>query len=251
MRKIRKLKGMGLDRRLFRDMLPGVGSSCPSSELFRLILGLMAATTPEDGGGKADRALSDRLWVFHARLLAFIRYRVSDEDLAQDILSETYLAYLRRNKGLEAFRDEAALRNYLMAIAANKLRDHFRRGEEKSGRRLRFGSQEELELWLEALPDAAPGHEDALAAAEEEAERKRLVAAVMAVLPERYRRILALKFTEGLGNPAIAERLGLGIKAVESLLVRAKAAFRDEFEGLSLANEGAKNGVDERKGGRR
>jgi RNA polymerase sigma-70 factor (ECF subfamily) len=219
-----------------------------SGHCFRQILVLAAS---QGGQPPADGpVLPDRLWACHGRLLAFLRYRCGSDELAEDLLSETYLAFLKGSPPARAFRDGDALRNYLMAIALNKLRDHFRRAGNQPERRLSFRTVEELELWLEGLADGRNDQAAALVQAEEDESRRRLVASVMAALPERYRTVLQLKFSEELANPAIAERLGLGIKALESLVVRAKAAFRAEFENQSMANERGAGRVDVIKGGR-
>ena len=220
------------------------GFSAGSAALFRQILAVAGVS----GGDRG--ILSDRLWSFHGGLLAFLRYRTGSEELAEDLLSETYLAFLKSNPPDSTFRDDTALRNYLMTMALNKLRDHYRRAANRPERRLQFRTREELELWLEQLADRDSDPAALVVDADEEGQRRRLVASVMASLPNRYREVLGLKFTQDLANPEIARRLDLGIKAVESLLVRAKAAFRKEFEAQSLANETAATRVDGKQGGR-
>ena len=48
-------------------------------------------------------------------------------------------------------------------------------------------------------------------------------------LPGRYGDVLEWKYMQGLSVDEIADRLGVGYKAAESLLTRARAAFRDGF----------------------
>lgn len=55
------------------------------------------------------------------------------------------------------------------------------------------------------------------------------VAAALQKLPERQRAAILLCFWEGEGNIAAAEALGVSIGALESLLVRAKRALRDDL----------------------
>ena len=57
-------------------------------------------------------------------------------------------------------------------------------------------------------------------------------------LAERYRNILTYKFNANLENAEIAEKMGIGIKAAESLIFRAKAAFKKEFRKLALKENG-------------
>ena len=59
------------------------------------------------------------------------------------------------------------------------------------------------------------------------AELISLVQAVLDRLPNRYARALELKYVEGLSSLEIAKRLGIGDAATQSLLARARQAFRE------------------------
>ena len=48
-------------------------------------------------------------------------------------------------------------------------------------------------------------------------------------LPGRYGDVLEWKYLQEMSVDEIAERLGVGYKAAESLLTRARAAFREGF----------------------
>lgn len=76
---------------------------------------------------------------------------------------------------------------------------------------------------LPFIADTRSGPEEDAATSE---EQKRLEAA-MAVLPERQRTALNLCFYEGLSNAEAAEIMGVKLKALESLLIRAKTGLRD------------------------
>ena len=58
-------------------------------------------------------------------------------------------------------------------------------------------------------------------------------------LPERQKLALNLCFYEGLSNKEAAEVLGVGVKALESLLMRAKSALKDKF--IDRETEGREN----------
>lgn len=58
------------------------------------------------------------------------------------------------------------------------------------------------------------------------------VAAALARLPDRQRAAIVLCYWEGETNIAAAEALGISVGALESLLVRAKRALRDDLGGL-------------------
>jgi DNA-directed RNA polymerase specialized sigma24 family protein len=66
-----------------------------------------------------------------------------------------------------------------------------------------------------------------------------LVRLTLDQLPARYGDALEWKYVEGLSVKEIAVRLGVGPKAAESLLTRARQAFRDAFATLSPGLPGA------------
>jgi RNA polymerase sigma-70 factor, ECF subfamily len=53
------------------------------------------------------------------------------------------------------------------------------------------------------------------------------VQATVDSLPERYSDVLELKYVDGLSVEGIAGHLSIGAKAAESLLARARSAFRE------------------------
>ena len=75
----------------------------------------------------------------------------------------------------------------------------------------------------------------------QEQARKAALRAALADLPERQAMAVSLRFMEGLSNPQIAEIMGVGVEAVESLTARGKralaAALADRKEELGYADE--------------
>ena len=63
----------------------------------------------------------------------------------------------------------------------------------------------------------------------ERSEIVRLVHATLDHLPPRYGEALEMRYLEGCSVDQVARRLELGYKATESLLSRARAAFREGF----------------------
>ena len=66
---------------------------------------------------------------------------------------------------------------------------------------------------------------------------------VLDQLPSRYGDALEWKYVEGLSVKEIATRLGVGPKAAESLLTRARQAFRDAFATLQSQFGPALDGI--------
>jgi RNA polymerase sigma-70 factor (ECF subfamily) len=125
---------------------------------------------------------------------------------ADEVVQETWLAAVRRLRSFDPARGSFA--GWLRAIAANVLRNHFRRERRRAA----------------ARPEA-----QTTAPEEERRERAERVAAALAALPGRYEAVLRAKYLEGQAVAAIAAATGDTPKAVESLLSRARQAFRDAY----------------------
>jgi RNA polymerase sigma-70 factor (ECF subfamily) len=147
-----------------------------------------------------------------------------DTELAREVVQTTVCKALAK---LETFRGEAPLLGWLCACCRNEIRMGFR--SKKRQPRV-------VELEQDVASDGDPP-DGALARKEE----VRHVHTVLDLLPPRYARALEWKYVERLSVKEIAERLRLGAKAAESLLTRARQAFRDGYERVSL---GEKRGLE-------
>jgi RNA polymerase sigma-70 factor (ECF subfamily) len=139
-------------------------------------------------------------------LEAYVLWRCgSARDLADDVLQETWLTAV---KAIRRFDPEAGtLHQWLCGIAANVVRNQLRA-------RRRRGP-------LATSP--ADGRE----AASGDAGAR--VAEALASLPERSERVLRMKYLDRMSVAEIAAAWGETEKAVESLLSRARAAFREAY----------------------
>jgi RNA polymerase sigma-70 factor (ECF subfamily) len=170
------------------------------------------------GDEAAFRALFDRVF---PRLYRFVLARLDgDGDAARDVVQQTFCRAIER---LNKYRGEAALYTWLFQICRNTLNDYYR-----------FTSRERRVITpLEDLPQVRAVLET-LAAPQATApetgawrsELGRLVQATVDALPERYAEVLEWKYIDGWPVKSIAERLGVSDKAAESLLTRAREAFR-------------------------
>ena len=61
-------------------------------------------------------------------------------------------------------------------------------------------------------------------------EEQRLLEKEIAALPDRQRTALNLCFEEGLSNQEAAEVMGLNLKALQSLIMRAKATLKERMK---------------------
>jgi RNA polymerase sigma-70 factor, ECF subfamily len=91
--------------------------------------------------------------------------------------------------------------------------------------------------------EALAGHADAAPLADaalDAARRQAAVADAVRALPDRQRAAIVLTYYEGVPNAEAAAILGLGIKAVESLLVRARQALVRTLASQGLIEEGGR-----------
>ncbi|MFN3701028.1 MAG: sigma-70 family RNA polymerase sigma factor [Alphaproteobacteria bacterium] len=91
---------------------------------------------------------------------------------------------------------------------------------------------------LEAMPDHTAAQDEQLIASD---EQQALEEAIQ-TLPERQKLALNLCFYEGLSNKEAAETLGVGVKALESLLMRAKSGLKQALIAKGLVDEERKYG---------
>jgi RNA polymerase sigma-70 factor (ECF subfamily) len=148
------------------------------------------------------------------RLAGYVRWRCGGlPDLADDVLQDTWLTAVRRLRTFDPAR--GTFFDFLCGVASNVARNAVR-GRRRSARRVR------------SLAD----HDDPPAptvdrAATEKAER---VAAALAALPDHYEAVMRAKYLDRQTVEQIAAAWGDTPKAVESLLTRARQAFREAYE---------------------
>lgn len=161
---------------------------------------------------------------YYPRLYRFALARVSRrEDTAEEIAQLTLSKALR---ALASYRGEAQLFTWLCAIC---------RREIASWARSR-GREIERSLPLEDSLEALAVIESLTAQDElERTERTRLIQAVLDRLPPRYGDALEWKYIEGFSAQEIADRLNVGLEAANSLLARAKRAFKEAYAAVAAS----------------
>jgi RNA polymerase sigma-70 factor (ECF subfamily) len=149
------------------------------------------------------RAFYDRtarpLWVYLSRISG-------SNDLADDLLQETYFRFLRADARYEG---EAHRRNALFRIATNLAHDGRRRGRG---------------VHLVELPGADSGAKELAAPTDlaGDTQRRSDLARAMAQMKPRERQMLWLAYAQGLTHLDIAGTLGVKAASVRLLLFRAR-----------------------------
>jgi RNA polymerase sigma-70 factor (ECF subfamily) len=169
-----------------------------------------------------ERAFRELFDSFFPRLYRFALARVGgDHDAASEAAQQALCRGIER---LDTYRGEAALYTWFCQICRHTLIDQCR-AMQREGQVLQPAEDEpDIRAVLEAVaaplnlqPEVQAWHSDL----------KRLVQATMDSLPQHYGDILEWKYVDGLSVADIAARLGVGPKAAESLLTRARHAFRE------------------------
>ena len=159
---------------------------------------------------------------YFPRLYRFACIRLGgDAQAAEDVVQATLIRGVRK---LHTYRGEAALFTWLCTLCRREVGVWL----ERAGRSMEVALADDLPAARMAL-DAAAGlasDPESLAARR---ELSRLVQLTLDQLPGRYAQVLEWKYIQGLTVSEIAGQLGLGYKAAESLLTRARQSFRDAF----------------------
>ena len=174
------------------------------------------------GDDDAFEELFDRAF---PALRRFALARTGDEHLAEEIAQATLCRAFQR---LETWRGEASLLTWLYTICQRQLSDHFERRGRRPPQVSLAAEAAEVRAALEALASAAAGPEEELA----RDEVVRRVRATLAGLPRHYNEALTMKYLQDLSVVEIGTRLAVSPKAAESLLTRAREAFRAGFTAL-------------------
>jgi RNA polymerase sigma-70 factor, ECF subfamily len=152
-----------------------------------------------------------------AGLYAYVAWRCARlRDLTEEVVQETWLVAVRRIRRFDP--EQGSFEGWLRGIAAKVLRNHFRRG-------MRRNNPAALTKRREAIASPA----DAELEKREQAER---IAHALIALPERYEAVLRAKYLDGQRVAEIAAAWDESPKAIESLLTRARLAFREAYQEL-------------------
>jgi RNA polymerase sigma-70 factor, ECF subfamily len=160
---------------------------------------------------------------YFPRLFRFALPRLGGhEDATEDLVQRVFMRALAH---LGSFRGEAALLTWLCALCRREIAAWY----EREGRMREVSFFDERPEIRAALDAVAVLDADDPEAALQRRELSALVQLTLDHLPGRYGDILEWKYMQGLSVGEIADRLGVGYKAAESLLTRARTAFREAF----------------------
>ena len=174
---------------------------------------------------RGDRRAFDEFFnEYYPKLYRFVKRRMPlDPAGAEDVAQGTLCRAL---ESLHNFRGEAALMTWLCTLCRRELSARWAQTRSYSTAPALAEDDPEIRAALESLLSAEGS--DPLAAAGE-AEVRDTICAALDYLPAPYADILEWKYVRDMSVAEIARRLGRSAKATESLLTRARGAFRETF----------------------
>jgi RNA polymerase sigma-70 factor (ECF subfamily) len=173
--------------------------------------------------GGDEAALDGFIDDYYPRLYRFAYPRVGrDAEAAQDVVQGTFATVVRK---LASYRGEAALFSWMCAICRYEIAAHWRATYRRPPEVALAEELPDVRAALESFASSDPNPVAEL----ERRELSRLVRVALDHLPLRYGKVLEWKYLQELPVADIAGRLGVSPKAAESLLTRARQAFRDGF----------------------
>jgi RNA polymerase sigma factor (sigma-70 family) len=148
------------------------------------------------------------------RVYAYVAYRIGDGPDAEDVTSEAFARALRYRDSFDETKGDGA--SWMIGIARRCIAAH-------------FGQREQV---VAEIPDrAAPGD------IAEDSVRRLELARATAVLNDRDRELVALRYGADLTAKQIADLLGLRVNTVEVALHRVLRHLREVLEGREGGSE--------------
>ena len=148
-------------------------------------------------------------------LFAYILHNLSNnQGIASDIWQETWCISIEK---IDNFQFKSSFFTWLCAIAKNKIYDYYRQTKRQDS----FVGIEKLQFEIDL-------EEIDIELIDKETQTN--VVTVLANLPDEYNYLLTAKYIENKSTDEIALEIGKSYKATESMLTRAREAFREKFK---------------------
>ena len=155
--------------------------------------------------------------------------RVSSQDLAKDLVQETFFSGL---KGKEGFRGQASERTWLVSILKRKIIDHYRKiNSAKAQKEVRvnfYGDGDKKGSWIEeCVPQT---WENEAEKAIENSELKSALDQCIDALPEKYKTVFLLKTVQHYETEDICNELEISSSNLWVIIHRARVQLRSCME---------------------
>ncbi len=171
------------------------------------------------GEDKAFAALIDQYQVMvYNTVLSIVQHAAEAEDITQEV-------FIKAFESIDGFKGASKLSTWLYRISINKALDWQR----KQKRQKRFSFVQQLfGDSNEPIYEQQDFHHPGVALANKEGAA--ILFAALNKLPENQKTVFVLLKSEGLSYTEVAEVLQVSVKAVESLMQRAKENLRKKLK---------------------
>ncbi len=174
-----------------------------------------------------DHQINPNNWIdlYSDYLYNYTITRVSDKEIAQDLVQDTFLAGL---KSMKNFKGEASERTWLISILKRKIIDHYRKINSNKGKaevRINYKDDETEGDWLEERV-ADPFDKTA----EDSMQNNELGNAIqncLSKLPTKQAEVFKMKTIQGFETEAICNELNITASNLWVIIHRARTAMAD------------------------
>jgi len=176
----------------------------------------------------ATNQLHPKKWVdlYADYLFNYAVVRISDADLAKDLVQETFFAGLKSAKN---FKGDATERTWLIAILKRKVIDHYRKTNSKKGKaevRINYSSSSDSDGdWLEEqVADPFSTLENGII---ENEELGLAIQECIAKLPKKQALVFTMKTIQDISTEDICNDLGINPSNLWVMIHRARTSLMD------------------------
>lgn len=179
----------------------------------------------------ADHKINPNNWInlYSDYLFNYTISRVNDREMAQDLVSETFLAGL---KSMANFKGEASERTWLISILKRKIIDYYRKINSNKGKaEVRMGYNNDADAEGDWLEERVADPFDKTA--EDKLENSELGEAIyncLGKLPEKQAEVFKMKTILGYDTETICNELGITASNLWVIIHRARIALADCME---------------------
>ncbi len=180
---------------------------------------------------KTFNTLSPNLWIdnYADYLFNYTVVRVSDSDIAKDLVQETFFAGLKSAKN---FQGKSTERTWLVSILKRKIIDHYRKINSRKGKaevRMNFYDNGENEgNWIEErVPQSWDNHIEKKI---ENKELKNQLEQCIGFLPEKHAMVFKMKTIQEFETEEICKELNITPSNLWVIIHRARTQLRKCME---------------------
>jgi RNA polymerase sigma-70 factor (ECF subfamily) len=175
-----------------------------------------------------ERAFDRFFTAYLPRLYRFVLPRVRRSEQVTEEVCQAVLC--RAVQRIDHYRGEASLFTWLCQMARNEIADLWRKQKRRGRVEVLAEDHPQVAATLESLEGDPAWRPDVHGARQ---DVSRLVQVALDSLPHAYGSALEWKYIDGFSVAEIADRLGQNVVATQSMLARARSAFREAFQTLA------------------